>query len=139
MDAIDKLVVLESPFRGKGYFETELNILYARECIRDCLNRGEYPYASHLFYTQDGILNDKDDSERDLGIDAGIAWGNLVSKRVVYTDRGISEGMKKGITAAIKSGKEIEYRELPNYESFLEAAKKFISGKDYEFKKIANR
>lgn len=136
MKDLDKLVVLESPFRGEGYFETELNILYARECIRDCLSKGEYPYASHLFYTQDGILDDKIDEERELGIRAGIAWGDIVPKRVVYTDRGVSEGMEEGIESAKKSGKEIEYRKLPNYEKFLENAEKFISKKDYEFRKI---
>lgn len=134
MKDIEKLVVIESPFKGEGYHETELNILYARACVYDCLVRGEYPYASHLFYTQDGILDDKIEEERWLGINAGIAWGNLAKKTVVYQDRGISKGMKYGIKRAKENNKIIEYRNLPNYEKFLENAKKKISGKDYEFK-----
>ena len=73
---LTKLVIIESPFRGKDYSSTKINILYAKACVRDCLSRGEYPYASHLFYTQDGILNDKDLSERNLGIEAGLAWSS---------------------------------------------------------------
>ena len=135
MKDLDKLVVIESPFKGKGYHETELNILYAKACVRDCLIRGEYPYASHLFYTQDGILDDKNKEERGLGINAGIAWGSLAPKRVIYIDRGISTGMEDGIAAAKKAGKIIEYRNLPNYEEFLKEVEKKISGKKYKFKK----
>ncbi len=132
---LEKLVVIESPFKGKGYHETELNILYARACMHDCLTKGEYPYASHLFYTQDGILDDKNKKERNLGIDAGIAWGNVAPKRVIYIDRGISEGMKKGIITGQKIKQKIEFRNLPNYKKFLEEAQKKISGKEYNFQK----
>jgi len=135
-EELEKLVVIESPFRGQGYHETELNKLYARACAHDCLTKGEYPYASHLFYTQDGILNDKDEKERMLGINAGIAWGSLAKKKVVYTDRGISKGMEYGIEAAKKEGKEIEYRNLPNYEEFLKNAEKIVPKEEYEFKQI---
>ena len=132
---LERLVVIESPFKGEGYHETELNILYARACVHDSLTRGEYPYASHLFYTQDGILNDKDEKERSLGINAGISWGNLAKKTVVYQDRGISKGMEYGIKRAKEQGKEIEFRNLLDYDSFLQKAKEKVSGKDYEFKK----
>jgi len=133
---IEKLVVIESPFKGKDYSETELNILYARACARDCLSKGEYPYASHLFYTQDGILDDRNFFERALGIRAGDAWGELAEKRIVYTDRGISEGMKRGIDFANFINQKIEYRKLLNYENFLKVAKEKISRKGYEFKRL---
>ena len=119
----DKLVVIESPFKGQNYKATKLNILYARACIRDSLERGEYPYASHLFYTQSGILDDRIKEERSLGIKAGFAWGSLAKKTIIYTDMGISKGMEKGIKEAQKDGKEIEYRELPNFKEFLEKNK----------------
>jgi hypothetical protein len=135
MKEIDKLVVIESPFKGKGYYETELNILYARACARDCLIRGEYPYASHLFYTQDGILDDKDPEERMLGINAGIKWGSFAKKTVVYQDRGISTGMEYGIKRAEEYNKKIEYRNLPDYKDWLKKAQQQISGKSYKFKK----
>jgi hypothetical protein len=134
-EELEKLIIIESPFRGKRYHETEINILYAKACVRDCLMNEEYPYASHLFYTQDGILDDKDEKERLLGMNAGIAWGNLAKKTVVYQDRGISEGMKYGIKRTKEKGGKIEYRNLPNYEIWLKNIEKNISGKDYEFRK----
>ena len=39
-----KLVVVESPYAG----DVETNVRYARAAIRDCLMRGEAPFASHL-------------------------------------------------------------------------------------------
>lgn len=132
---LEKLVVIESPFRGESYSDTEINILYARACVHDSLLRGEFPYASHLFYTQDGILDDKDESERWLGINAGIAWGSAAKKTVVYTDRGVSSGMEYGIKRAEEAGKPIDYRTLDNFEEFLENAKKIASGKEYSFEK----
>jgi hypothetical protein len=48
-----KLVIIESPYAG----DVEPNVAYAKAAVLDCLSRGEAPYASHLFFTQDGILN----------------------------------------------------------------------------------
>jgi hypothetical protein len=103
-----RLVILESPFSG----EVENNIKYARACIRDCILRGESPYASHLLYTQEGILDDNIPEERTLGIEAGFVWRKAAEATVVYTDRGISKGMEYGITHAQSIGHPIEYRRL---------------------------
>src|SRR5688500_13514676 len=101
-----RLVIIESPYAG----EIEANVEYARRCVRDSLSRGEAPIASHLLYTQPGILNDNDPTERQWGIDAGLAWRQVAEASVVYTDSGISSGMKYGIAAAVKTGLPIEYR-----------------------------
>lgn len=90
------LVVLESPYAG----DVEANLAYARAAIADSLARGEAPIASHLLYTQPGILDDADPSERVKGIAAGHAWIGVAAKLVVYTDLGISAGMEAGIAAA---------------------------------------
>ena len=103
-----KLVILESPFAG----DVEANIEYARAAVRDSLARGEAPIASHLLYTQDGILDDSVPAERQWGIDAGLAWRVVSSGTVVYTDRGISEGMLYGISAAKSAGRSVEFRKL---------------------------
>ena len=129
----DKLIVIESPFRGQGYQETQINILYARACVYDSLKRGEFPYASHLIYTQDGILDDTDEEERQLGINAGFAWGHFASKTVVYTDRGISKGMEYGIKRAKENKKEIIFRTLPDYKKFLERISKLDLREGYKF------
>lgn len=101
-------VVLESPFSG----DIQANIEFARSCIRDCLIRGEAPIASHLLLTQEGILNDSDPDERAHGINAGHAWFHGAHAVVVYTDRGISPGMKAGISTAEFHGVPVEYRKL---------------------------
>lgn len=103
-----KLVIVESPFAG----DVDANIAYARAAIRDCLLRGEAPIASHLLYTQPGVLNDDIPEERARGIDAGLAWGRVADATVVYIDRGMSRGMKYGIANAEAAGRPIEYRTL---------------------------
>jgi hypothetical protein len=103
-----RLVILESPYAG----EVEKNVAYARACLRDSLLRGEAPYASHLLYTQPGVLRDEDYAERERGIAAGFAWHETAHATVVYTDLGISEGMKRGIAAAELKGQIVEYRSI---------------------------
>jgi hypothetical protein len=111
-------VLVESPFKGEGATEEEKrmneerNKQYARACLRDCLQRGEAPFASHLLYTQEGVLDDNLPKERALGIEAGLVWGEMAEKTVVYTDLGITDGMKKGIKRANEQGRLVEHRNL---------------------------
>jgi hypothetical protein len=109
-----QFVDVESPYMGKTDSEVNRNILYARACIRDCLLRGEVPFASHLFFTQPGILDDNVSEERVMGINAGKAIIESLPQAitVVYRDLGISKGMEFGITLAEKQGRTIEYRTL---------------------------
>ena len=107
-----KLVILESPYAG----DIENNVDYARRAVRDRLMRGEAPIASHLLYTQPGILDDLDKDERQLGIDAGLAWRAVASGTVVYTDRGITRGMQYGIDRMQEVGKAVEYRQIGDTE-----------------------
>ena len=102
-------VIIETPFAGN----IGRNIRYTRACMRDCLiNHNEIPFASHLLYTQGGILNDNDARERNLGIESGLVWAEFAETSVVYTDLGISGGMKLGIETAEKKGRKVEYRTL---------------------------
>lgn len=101
-------VILESPFAG----DVEKNIEYARKCVRDSLFRGESPIASHLLYTQPGILDDNDPSERAFGISAGLAWKAVAEKHVFYVDYGISNGMKYAMEQAEKNNIPIEKRTI---------------------------
>lgn len=110
-----KLVIIESPYKGNNYEQLQGNIAYARSCLRDSLKRGESPFASHLLYTQDGVLDDTDTEERKLGIEAGLLWGLAACKTVVYTDLGISAGMEQGIAAAMRDNRPVEYRTLNFY------------------------
>ena len=107
-----KLVIVESPYKGENYRDLELNITYARAAIRDCILRGEAPYASHLLYTQLGVLNDEIAEERTLGINAGLEWGKQAKATIVYVDRGISTGMNYGIVNAINNKRPLYFRSL---------------------------
>lgn len=117
-------VIIESPFAG----DTETNIRYARACVRDSLDRGEAPYASHLLYTQPGVLDDTNPDEREWGINAGFQWRAAAHYTVVYTDLGISRGMQYGIDDAVQNiGHRVEYRTVPGWvedETEIDAAER---------------
>ena len=101
-------VVIESPFAGS----VEFNLKYARRCMADSLSRGEAPLASHLLYTQPGILHDDDPEERKLGMEASFVWAELAEATIVYTNLGVTPGMVRGIARAISEGRTVEYRTL---------------------------
>jgi len=103
-----RLVSIESPYAGN----VAENEAYARACMADSLRRGEAPIASHLLYTQPGVLDDTVPAERMQGIHAGFAWNAHAEATVAYTDLGISAGMASGIQAAIAAGRPVEYRTL---------------------------
>src|ERR1700741_4821819 len=84
------LVVIESPFSGgKSEF-----VAYAKRALRDSLDRGEAPLASHLLHPQ--VYNDASPVERAHGMAAGHAWIRHADKVVVYNDMGITFGMMLG-------------------------------------------
>jgi hypothetical protein len=130
-------VILESPFAGTSKLPRFLpgflhriarkvderrNIRYARACLRHALAAGDAPVASHLLYTQPGVLNDDVPAERQWGIDAGLVWRKVAQASVVYIDRGITKGMKYGIEAAEAAGVTVEYRSLTGPASKIRKA-----------------
>lgn len=121
-----KAVQLESPYRGNNYEHTEFNVAYANACIRDCLLNGEAPFASHIQYTN--ATDDKNANERKLGIEAGLHFLNFAKYTVVYTDLGITSGMKQGIKKALSKEKNVYYRKLPNFQQFLNEHKHLLNG-----------
>jgi hypothetical protein len=105
---MNNLVIIESPYAG----DVESNLTYARKCVRDSLLRGEDPLASHLLYTQEGILNDSVPEERARGMSAGLRWYAVADKVIFYLDRGFSSGMIEALIAAKNYSVEIEFRLL---------------------------
>lgn len=101
-------VIIESPYAGV----IERNLRYLRACMADCLRRGEAPFASHALYTQPGVLDDNDSTQRELGINAGFAWRSSADYTVVYTDLGWSRGMHLGIDHAESIGQTYYCRSL---------------------------
>jgi hypothetical protein len=101
-------VFLESPYAG----DVEENVRYARACLADSLRRGEAPFASHLLYAQEGVLDETVPEERMAGVMAGQEFLAICAASVVYADRGISPGMRLGIAAAERLGIPVERRTL---------------------------
>lgn len=103
-----RLVILESPYAG----DIPANVAYAKRAVRDALERGEAPIASHLLFAQEGLLDDADSDQRRQGIEAGQAWATVAHAMVVYTDRGISKGMQAAMYRAVDLGLPVEVREI---------------------------
>jgi hypothetical protein len=115
------LTILESPYAG----DVDKNVSYARLCLRDSLMRGEHPIASHLLYTQEGVLDDNIPEERSHGIDSGLAWRTVADQTIVYSDLGITKGMKYGIDKAEEEGITVLYRHLLGTSEFAEWQRKW--------------
>lgn len=128
-----KLVIIESPYKGRNWEDLERNERYLQACIRDCINRGESPYASHQMLTR--ALDDKNPVERHVGIKAGLAWrhahtpildsdGHTVLgyeevRHIFYIDLGKSEGMLLMKKLLDDEGTTYEERKLPEDDSFF--------------------
>jgi hypothetical protein len=105
-------VVVESPWAADDERTAARNEEYARACLADCLRRGEAPFASHLLYTQPGVLNDRDPAQRRQGVAAGFAWRPMAAATVVYVDYGVTDGMQDGIADARRLWQQLEERRL---------------------------
>lgn len=100
------LVIIESPYAG----DVATNLAYARACLRDSLERGEAPIASHLLHTQ--VLDDTIPADRECGIDAGTAWIRVCDLMACYIDKGYSQGMVCAARLAHHLGKRVVIRSL---------------------------
>jgi hypothetical protein len=101
-----KRVIVESPFKG----DRERNKHYLERCLRDCIFRGESPYASHKMLTD--CLDDDDPAERQAGIEAGFAWKRVADLTAFYVDLGWSHGMQLARDYCEKNGLPYEERML---------------------------
>jgi hypothetical protein len=99
-----KMVIIESPFAG----DRITNLNYLGLAIRDCIQKGETPYASHAIIPLG--LDDNDPKQRDAGIQAGFVWRQVGELTIVYADFGISRGMDYGILDSEKKNRKVIYR-----------------------------
>jgi hypothetical protein len=105
-------IIVESPLNAPTREGVEENKAYARACVLDSLRRGEVPYASHVFFDQPGLLDDLRPGERRLGMEAGLAWGEVADLVAAYLDRGVSNGMRAGIALAKTRKQAIHFRSI---------------------------
>ena len=105
-----RLVIVESPFRGTPERTAGQFRLYLENALLNCIKRGEAPFASHHYFPD--ILDDTDPVERALGMKCGWAWAEKADAVVVYSDLGVSSGMRESIDRYQKMGLPIERRKL---------------------------
>lgn len=103
-----RCVYLASPLRG----DYARNVMYGRRALRDSLMRGEAVTAPHILYAQEGVLDDTDAAEREIGVSAGKEWIWRVDALAAYCDYGISEGMQSEIDLAEALGIPVERRRI---------------------------
>lgn len=106
MTPIKRCVTIESPYAG----DMARNEIYLQRCIRDCLERGESPYASHQMLT--GALDDTVLEQRQLGIDAGLAMSSLTHMSVFYVDYGMSTGMVQALEQTLNTKRAFVLRRI---------------------------
>lgn len=89
------IAILESPYAASDRAGLDANESYLRECLRDSLERGEHPYASHAYLP--AVLNDGDPAQRKRGLQASHAITRALlsqgARWVFCIDRGVSNGM----------------------------------------------
>ena len=106
-----RLVIVESPFRATEHRTAAQHREFLRCALADCIRRGESPFASHHLTPE--VLHDDSPFERALGIHLGLAWGAHADLIAVYSQLGVSAGMRQAIIHYKASGKQIEWREIP--------------------------
>jgi hypothetical protein len=110
-------VIVESPYRGASQAERLRNISYLKRCLRDCIMRGESPYASHGLLP--GALEEDNPKERRLGIEAGYEWWDNAEIVIFYVDYGYSRGMISARNQCEVLDKPYEERTLPLLEKIM--------------------
>ena len=108
-------VMLESPYSG----DLLLNFSYWKAAnLHSIFEMHEAPISSHFYYTQ--FLNDKDPSQRELGITLGYALAQRAKKVVFYMDLGESRGMLAARKRVMRAGLPFEQRYLGiDWEKYL--------------------
>lgn len=113
----EMLVVVESPWRGLAnkrlpdpYAKSKH---YLRQCLRDCLVRGEIPWASHAVLAWTRALYEEDADQRAEGIQVCKDMiQHHAQKVVLYVDFGITTGMHEALIWARMHGKPTEERRI---------------------------
>lgn len=104
-----KPVVVISPFMVEDASKRDLFYRYAKRCAQDSMRRNEAPLVSHVFY-YDMLGYSTVGLERDMGFNAQLSWIRKCDLVVVYSDYGMTQGMKAAVDYAKFKNKKIEFR-----------------------------
>ena len=112
-----RVTVYESPFAASTFDQFARHVAYIRLLTRlGAQVHGEAAIASHMIWTQPGVLRDDDPEERALGIDCGLAVALLACNghvgHVYWTDLGWSGGMLRSAESMRERGLPINERSL---------------------------
>ena len=105
-----KVIYICSPYRAKDKTEADRNVEYAKELTRKVLLERNVPVTPHLYMTQ--CLDDSDEQERRIGLDAGQQILGKCDEILVGCRHGISEGMRAEIIIAASKGIKIKMEEF---------------------------
>lgn len=117
------VVSVESPYSTSNGHTLRTNIAYATACVKDAALRGESPFASHLLLTRTLMSDGSSDfisdevaelwgASRDVCIALTHASRLRCDAIVLYTDIGLSSGMKAAVEAVDTFNKESKYRKI---------------------------
>ncbi len=115
--------IIESPYAGDTEEEVKRNKEYALRAMRDSIERGEAPFASHVLYAMTGLLDDSIPEQRYSGINMGYNWLIAADQVVFYVDYGMSPGMERAWDVAVDHGIQCSYRKLFDKAAALKAPK----------------
>ena len=116
-----KLIYVASPYAG----DVEANVEYAKQACRTVMESGNAFFAPHLLYPS--ILDDAVSSERQLGIDMGLAMLSKCDALWVFGPR-ISAGMQAEMEEAERIG--IPIRRMEISEDMLETPGMTMMGQE---------
>jgi hypothetical protein len=116
------LVVIESPYTG----DVERNVAYLQRCIKNSIERGEAPFASHQMYTT--ALDDENEEQRNLGIECGYTWLREAHCQAFYLDHGWSRGMIEAWRIGWAMQKSYDIRFLDRLLTYEEDIIDFMPG-----------
>ena len=85
--------------------ETAKNVALAKRLCRQLVAAGQGPFAPHLLYPR--FLDDRNPSERELGIACGLTFMAVCDEVWVYTADGVSSGMGRGLDQAFQLGRPV--------------------------------
>ncbi len=85
--------------------DTANNVAVAERLCRKVVEAGHAPFAPHLIHTR--FLDDRDPSERVLGIACGLTFMAVCDEVWVYTADGVSSGMGRELDHAFQLGKPV--------------------------------